>query len=110
MWNTRADGHTCLREKSAEDTQRQRTNINHQARRAIVTGAAQGIGRRTVELLAEQKYALALVDLRSTADLARSLRSQGVEVMEFQGDFPGTLVPDQALPIALCGICARNDP
>lgn len=60
--------------------------MNHRARRAIVTGAAQGIGRRTVELLAEQKYALALVDLRSTADLARSLRSQGVEVMEFQGD------------------------
>jgi NAD(P)-dependent dehydrogenase (short-subunit alcohol dehydrogenase family) len=60
--------------------------MDHSTRRAIVTGAAQGIGRRTVELLAEQKYALALVDLRSTADLARSLGSQGGEVLEFQGD------------------------
>ena len=60
--------------------------MDHSTRRAIVTGAAQGIGRRTVELLAERRYALALVDLRSTAELARSLGSQGVEVLEFRGD------------------------
>jgi NAD(P)-dependent dehydrogenase (short-subunit alcohol dehydrogenase family) len=31
---------------------------------AVVTGAAQGIGRRTAELLAEQGYKLAVIDLR----------------------------------------------
>ena len=34
---------------------------------AIVTGAAQGIGRRTAEVLAEAGYALALIDVRPGA-------------------------------------------
>lgn len=33
---------------------------------AVITGAAQGIGRRTAELLAERGYSLALIDLRPT--------------------------------------------
>ena len=32
---------------------------------AIVTGAAQGIGRRTAEVLAEAGYALALMDVQA---------------------------------------------
>ena len=32
---------------------------------AIITGAAQGIGRRTAEVLAQAGYALALLDLKS---------------------------------------------
>jgi NAD(P)-dependent dehydrogenase (short-subunit alcohol dehydrogenase family) len=35
---------------------------------AIVTGAAQGIGRRAAEVLAERGYALVLSDLRSSLD------------------------------------------
>lgn len=60
--------------------------MSESIRTAIVTGAAQGIGRRTAELLAEHGYALALVDLRSTAELAGTLRADGAEVHEFQGD------------------------
>ena len=53
---------------------------------AIVTGAAQGIGRRTAELLAENGYAVALVDLRSTSDIVRGLREKGLTGLDFQGD------------------------
>ena len=53
---------------------------------AIVTGAAQGIGRRTAELLAENGYAVALADLRSTSDIARGLREKGQTALDFQGD------------------------
>jgi NAD(P)-dependent dehydrogenase (short-subunit alcohol dehydrogenase family) len=53
---------------------------------AIVTGAAQGIGRRTAELLAEQGYAVALADLRSTSQVGRALSEKGAAVIEFQGD------------------------
>jgi NAD(P)-dependent dehydrogenase (short-subunit alcohol dehydrogenase family) len=34
---------------------------------AIITGAAQGIGRRTAELLSERGYQLALIDLKEPA-------------------------------------------
>jgi len=53
---------------------------------AIVTGAAQGIGSRTAELLAENGWAVALVDLRPTADIARDLRKRNFAILEFQGD------------------------
>jgi len=53
---------------------------------AVVTGAAQGIGRRTAELLAERGYALALSDLRSPIDTRRAAQQHGAEVLEFTGD------------------------
>jgi NAD(P)-dependent dehydrogenase (short-subunit alcohol dehydrogenase family) len=53
---------------------------------AIVTGAAQGIGRRTAELLAERGYSLALIDLRSPADTLRALASHGAEAIEYPGN------------------------
>ena len=40
---------------------------------AVITGAAQGIGRRTAEVLAEAGYVLALMDVQSCeATLPRS--------------------------------------
>jgi NAD(P)-dependent dehydrogenase (short-subunit alcohol dehydrogenase family) len=42
---------------------------------AVVTGAAQGIGRRTAERLGESGYALALIDLRMPTATLDSLRS-----------------------------------
>jgi NAD(P)-dependent dehydrogenase (short-subunit alcohol dehydrogenase family) len=53
---------------------------------AVITGAAQGIGRSTAELLADQGYALALNDLRSPADSQRAAQERGAEVLEFAGD------------------------
>jgi len=53
---------------------------------AIMTGAAQGIGRRTAELLAERGYALALNDLRSPADTLGAVRKLGAEAIELLGD------------------------
>jgi NAD(P)-dependent dehydrogenase (short-subunit alcohol dehydrogenase family) len=53
---------------------------------AIVTGAAQGIGRRTAELLAERGYTLALIDLRDPAETAEAVESGGANAMRFIGD------------------------
>ena len=53
---------------------------------AIVTGAAQGIGKRTAELLAERGYDLALSDLRSPSDTLRAVTSLGAEAIELLGD------------------------
>jgi NAD(P)-dependent dehydrogenase (short-subunit alcohol dehydrogenase family) len=53
---------------------------------AIVTGAAQGIGRRIAQVLAARGYALALNDLHSPADTIASTRDRGVETMELVGD------------------------
>jgi len=55
-------------------------------RTAIVTGAAQGIGRRTAELLAENGYAVALADMRSSSPVASTLREKGATVIDLQGD------------------------
>jgi NAD(P)-dependent dehydrogenase (short-subunit alcohol dehydrogenase family) len=53
---------------------------------AIVTGAAQGIGRRTAEVLAAAGYALALLDLKSCDATLAAVRAFGAEGEEFLGD------------------------
>jgi NAD(P)-dependent dehydrogenase (short-subunit alcohol dehydrogenase family) len=53
---------------------------------AVVTGAAQGIGRRTAEVLTERGYSLALSDLRSPAETMRGLNAHGADAIEFVGD------------------------
>jgi len=53
---------------------------------AIVTGAAQGIGKRTAELLAERGYDLALSDLRPPSETMRAVTSHGAEAIELLGD------------------------
>ena len=53
---------------------------------ALVTGAAQGIGRRTAEVLAERGFSLALNDLRSPAETAAQARTHGVDVIEVLAD------------------------
>lgn len=52
---------------------------------AVITGAAQGIGRRTAEVLAERGYELALIDLQPTGETAARVREHGSEVLEFVG-------------------------
>lgn len=60
--------------------------MNSSNRTAIVTGAAQGIGRLTAELLAENGYAVALADLRATNDVGGALREKGAIALDFQCD------------------------
>jgi len=56
------------------------------ARVAVVTGAAQGIGRRVAEVLAGEGYALALTDLREPAEALGAVRARGVEALGVAGD------------------------
>jgi NAD(P)-dependent dehydrogenase (short-subunit alcohol dehydrogenase family) len=60
--------------------------MSKEPRVAIITGAAQGIGRCVAEVLAERGYALALNDLRSLAETRRAAEERGAEVIEFLGD------------------------
>ena len=53
---------------------------------AIVTGAAQGIGRRTAEVLAEAGFALALLDLKRCEATLAEVRVRGAEAEQFLGD------------------------
>jgi NAD(P)-dependent dehydrogenase (short-subunit alcohol dehydrogenase family) len=48
---------------------------------AVVTGAAQGIGRSVAETLGAEGYALALIDLREPAETLASLRTRGADAL-----------------------------
>jgi NAD(P)-dependent dehydrogenase (short-subunit alcohol dehydrogenase family) len=56
------------------------------ARTAVVTGGAQGIGRRTSELLAQRGYRLAIIDIHHPAETIKAIEAQGCEAMGFEGD------------------------
>ena len=53
---------------------------------AVITGTAQGIGRRTAELFAEQGYRLALIDLKPMPAIAQAIQQHGAELFQFTGD------------------------
>ena len=53
---------------------------------AVVTGAAQGIGRRTAEVLAARGYRLALNDLRMPEETLEAIRSRGGEAIGYAGN------------------------
>jgi len=53
---------------------------------AVITGAAQGIGRRTAEALAERGYRIGLIDLREPAATIESIRARGGHVVSYPGD------------------------
>ena len=60
--------------------------MKQQARVAVITGAAQGIGRRTAELFAERGYRLALIDLRQPVDTVKTIESAGGEAFGYAGN------------------------
>lgn len=64
---------------------------------AIVTGAAQGIGRRTAEIFGEAGYALALLDVKPCAATLAQARAEGAEAVEFPGDISEEDVVAQAV-------------
>lgn len=55
---------------------------------AVITGAAQGIGRKTAEVLAERGYALALFDQQGSAAAAEAVRGMGTPEppLDIRGD------------------------
>ncbi len=53
---------------------------------AVVTGAGQGIGKRTAEILAERGYWLLLNDLRPPAATLGAVRKRGAQAEELVGD------------------------
>jgi NAD(P)-dependent dehydrogenase (short-subunit alcohol dehydrogenase family) len=63
---------------------------------AIVTGAAQGIGRRTSEVLATAGYALALLDVQSCAATRFAIETSGGIAEELLGDICDEAVVAQA--------------
>jgi NAD(P)-dependent dehydrogenase (short-subunit alcohol dehydrogenase family) len=60
--------------------------VSNEKRVAVVTGGAQGIGRRTAEVLGERGYRLAVNDLRMPDETIRSIESLGSVAMGFAGD------------------------
>ncbi len=53
---------------------------------AVITGAAQGIGRRAAEVLAGKGYVLAILDVQSAAATCDAVRERGAEVLEIRAD------------------------
>jgi NAD(P)-dependent dehydrogenase (short-subunit alcohol dehydrogenase family) len=60
--------------------------MSMQERVAVITGAAQGIGRRTAELLSERGYKLAIIDLRDAVSTIQAIEGAGGQVMAHSGD------------------------
>ena len=53
---------------------------------ALVTGAAQGIGQRTAEVLAQRGFSLALNDLHPATETASKVRAHGADALEVLGN------------------------
>ncbi len=68
---------------------------------AVVTGAAQGIGRRVSEELAGRGYAVALVDLQSPDAAAEAVRSAGVEALPLVADISDDAEVDRVVRAVL---------
>lgn len=67
---------------------------------AVVTGGAQGIGRRTAELLAERGWRIAIIDLQAAADTVKAVEAHGGAAFGFAGDITQeSAVEDFALAV-----------
>src|SRR6185312_13609478 len=53
---------------------------------AVITGAAQGIGRCTAELLADRGFRIAIIDLQESKATVQAIESRAGEVLWFTGD------------------------
>jgi NAD(P)-dependent dehydrogenase (short-subunit alcohol dehydrogenase family) len=67
---------------------------------AIVTGAAQGIGRKTAEVLAGAGYGLLLMDRQPCTATLAAVHHAGVEAVEVLGDLTEELVIQCAVELA----------
>ena len=69
--------------------------MTERKRVAVITGGAQGIGRRTAELLAERGFALALIDLHLPDTAIRAIEARGGEARGFTGDIADEAVVER---------------
>ena len=60
--------------------------MNDQKRVAVITGGAQGIGKRTAEVLAEHGYSIALLDRQPCDATAQEVTRLGASVLTLLGD------------------------
>jgi len=67
---------------------------------AIVTGAAQGIGRRAAEVLASAGYGLLLMDLQACTATVEAVKKAGVVVEQVLGDISDEAVVKRAVEVA----------
>src|ERR1700744_471542 len=79
---------TCCRESRIHRYYKRRgpKSMNADKRVVVITGGAQGIGRRTSELLAERGYNVAIIDLREPTATMKAIESAGSEVLGYAGD------------------------
>jgi NAD(P)-dependent dehydrogenase (short-subunit alcohol dehydrogenase family) len=69
--------------------------MSQQEQVAVVTGGAQGIGRRTAELFAERGYKLAIIDLRHPEEAAGAIEANGGEVLGYAGNITDESVVEE---------------
>lgn len=77
--------------------------MENRTRVAVITGAAQGIGRRTAEVLAGRGYALALNDLRMPDQTLRMVEDAGGTAIAVLGD----VADEQAVQQMVTAVLAR---
>ncbi len=65
------------------------------AKIAVITGAAQGIGRRTAEVFAECGYVLGLADLREPTETLKGVKTAGAEAIALVGDISDEATVEQ---------------
>src|SRR5262252_8181340 len=67
---------------------------------AVITGAAQGIGRRTAEVLAGAGFGLLLMDTQPCTATVAAASAAGVKVEEVLGDISDEAVVGRAVGVA----------
>jgi len=65
------------------------------AKIAVITGAAQGIGRRTAEVFAEAGYWLGLADLQEPVEARKAVEGAGTEAIALVGDISDEATVDK---------------
>lgn len=75
--------------------------MEHDKLVAVITGGAQGIGRRTAEVLARRGYAVAIIDLKSPDETAKSIEATGGSALAYGGDITDETTVQQFIQKAL---------